>query len=380
MSEASGQERTESASPKRRREARERGDIPRSRELSTAAVMIGSAMLMLSMGGGIAVRAGGMMRDALSFDAQALADPSTMPARFAGTLIDGLLAVAPIFGGLLLLAVGSTMLIGGWNFSVQAMTPDFKRLNPAAGLGRMFSSHALVELAKGLGKFGLVAVVAVVAGLSMRGELLGLGMEDPAQGITHGASLLLKAFAWLAAALLAIAAIDVPWQLWSYEKKLKMSRQELRDEYKQSEGRPEVKARIRRVQQEMSNRRMMDKVPQADVIVTNPTHYAVALKYDSGKSRAPRVVAKGVDEIALAIRELAGQHRITIVEAPPLARALYRNCELDAEIPVNLYTAVAQVLTYVYQLRDWRGGKSSPKPPELAAIGNVPGGEPDPAP
>ena len=373
MSETSQQDKTERASPKRRREARERGQIPRSRELATAAVVLGGAVLLLGLGPEVARGAQDLMREALSFDATRLQDAGGLPGHFGTLLLRALLLVVPLLGGLLLLAVGGTLLVGGWNFSTQAATPDFSRLNPVSGLGRIFSSNGLVELVKGLVKFILIGIVAAFAAWKLRGELFGLGVEDGVQGIAHGAALCLQAFAWMAAALLLIAAADIPWQLWSYEKNLRMSKQELREEYKQSEGRPEVKARIRRVQQEMSNRRMMDAVPKADVIVTNPTHYAVALSYAAGKSRAPKVVAKGVDQIALTIRELGRQHRIPVVEAPPLARALYRHCELDGEIPVNLYAAVAQILTYVYQLRDWRGGPL----PSLPAVAEVAGGEPD---
>lgn len=370
MSEQSTQDRTERASPKRRREARERGQVPRSRELGAAAVVLGGAVALGGMGAPIARAAMEFMRASLSVDVRAIA-PADLPAQLGGALAQGLWLVAPLLGVLVALALSATLLIGGWNFSSKALMPDFSRINPVSGLGRLFSAHGLIEMLKGFGKFSLVAIAALICVKLMRGEILGLGAEDSQQGIAHAASLALRAFVWLAAALLVIAAIDVPWQLYSYEKNLRMSKQELREEYKQSEGRPEVKARIRQVQQAMSRRRMMEQVPQADVIVTNPTHYAVALKYAAGKSRAPRVVAKGADQIALMIRELAAQHGIPRVEAPPLARALYRHCELDAEIPVNLYSAVAQVLTYVYQLRAYRSGP----PPRLPQIGDVPGGE-----
>lgn len=373
MSETSQQDRTERATPKRRREARERGEVPRSREFATAAVVLGGAVALLGLGPGISAGAQRLMRESLSFDAQRL-EPSAMASALGDVLLGGLLLVAPLLGALVLLAIAGSLIIGGWNFSVQAMQPDLSRLNPVTGLGRMFSSQGLIELGKGLAKFALVALVALAAGWNLRAELLGLGAEDGVQGIAHGAALCLRAFAWLAAALLLIAAFDVPWQLWSYEKNLRMSKQELREEYKQSEGRPEVKARIRRVQQEMSRGRMMEQVPKADVIVTNPTHYAVALSYAAGSSRAPKVIAKGADLVALAIRELAQKHGIPRVEAPPLARALYRHVDLDAEIPAHLYAAVAQVLTYIYQLRAWRGGP----PPQLPALPSVAGGEPDP--
>jgi len=203
-----------------------------------------------------------------------------------------------------------------------------------------------------------------------------LAMEPAQQAIGHGLALVASTFMWMVASLTLIAAIDVPWQIFSNAKRMKMSRQEVQQEYKQSEGSPEVKGRIRRLQQQMSQRRMMEKLPDADVIVTNPTHYAVALKYTAGGKRAPVVIAKGVDTVAAAIRELGKAHGITLIEAPPLARALYRGCDLEDEIPTALYAAVAQVLTYVYQLKAWRGGER----PLLPKVGDVPGGEPDPLP
>ncbi|MES2490812.1 MAG: flagellar type III secretion system protein FlhB, partial [Pseudomonadota bacterium] len=255
----------------------------------------------------------------------------------------------------------------------KAFIPDVDRINPLTGLGRIFSINSLIELLKSMLKLIVLAVVAGVAWWSSRSELIGLSSEDTNQGLAHAGMLFTHSFAFLCGAMLLIALLDVPYQIWQYEKQLKMTKQELRDEYKESEGRPEVKARVRQIQREMSRRRMMEQVPTADVIVTNPTHYAVALKYVSDKSRAPIVVAKGADQIALAIRELGKQNRVPILEAPPLARALYRSTELDQEIPTTLYAAVAQVLTYVYQLRMYRSGP----PPVMPDIGDVPGGELD---
>lgn len=374
MADAGSAEKTEQATPKRRREAREQGRVPRSRELSTAVVVGAGAVLLLSTGGRLAAGAVELMRAGLSFDAATLTDPAALPQRLAASFVQALWLVAPVLGATLLAALLAPMLIGGWNFSPKAIRPDFSRLNPVSGVQRLISGNSLVELAKSIAKFGIVGAVAGIGIWGARGELVGLGMEPAGQAVGHGVSLVVHLFVWMAAALAAIAAIDVPWQLWSYAKSLKMSRQEIREEYKQSEGRPEVKGRIRRMQQQLSQRRMMEKVPAADVIVTNPTHYAVALQYSAGSMRAPKVVAKGADQIAFAIRELAAKHRVPVVEAPPLARALYRGCELEQEIPAPLYQAVAQVLSYVYQLKAYIGGK----PPEKPEIGDVPGGEVDP--
>jgi flagellar biosynthetic protein FlhB len=372
----SAEEKTLPATEKRRRDAREKGQVPRSRELSTAVVMGAGAFLLVAWGDTLGAQALAFMRDALSFDATRLNDPTRMPAIIGGGMLAGLLTVVPVFAATFFAALIAPMLIGGWNLSSKALQPDLNRLNPVSGIGRMFSSNSLVELGKSIAKFVIVGFVAWISWWGDRGELLGLGVEPSTQAIGHGLSMVGNTFVWMCAALGLIAAIDVPWQLFSYAKQLKMSRQEVKQEYKQSEGSPEVKGRIRRLQAELAQRRMMEQVPSADVIVTNPTHYAVALKYTAARNRAPVVVAKGVDTIAAAIRDKAGEHRIPIIEAPPLARALYRGCDLDDEIPGPLYAAVAQVLTYVYQLKAWKGGERPPLP----KVGDVPGGEPDPEP
>ena len=373
MSQSSSQEKTESASPKRRSEARKRGQVPRSRELTTALVMAGGAGLLISAGGDIVIGAQQLMSSSLNLDPGVLADPGQLPMILGRVYGKAMHLMMPVLLGLLVMAIVGPMLLGGWNFSMQAVMPDLNRINPLTGLGRIFSLNSLMELLKSLLKFIVLGAVAGTAWWASRGELIGLSSEPAAQGLAHAGSLFTHSFAFLCGALLLIALLDVPYQLWQYEKQLKMTKQELRDEYKESEGRPEVKARVRQIQREMSRRQMMEKIPTADVIVTNPTHYAVALKYVADKSRAPIVVAKGADQIAFAIRELGKQNRIPILEAPPLARALYRSTELDQEIPTTLYAAVAQVLSYVYQLRMYRSGP----PPVMPDIGDVPGGELD---
>jgi flagellar biosynthetic protein FlhB len=372
---ASDQDRTERATPKRKRDARKRGQVPRSRELSAAGEIGAAALAMVASGPHIANGAADLMRQLLSFDATALADPWALPRLFGHACMQGMMLCVPIFGACVVAALVAPALMGGWNFSAQALRFDFSRLNPASGLGRMFSSQGAVELLKGLAKLAWIGGIGGLYLWKHHAALVGLSAEPSAAGITDGAALVFGAGTWLALAMIAVAGIDVPYQLWSYAKNLRMSRQEIRDEMKQSEGRPEVKAKVRRLQYEISKRRMMQKIPAADVVVTNPTHYAVALKYSSEDMRAPRVVAKGSGEIAAVIRELAREHRVPLVSAPPLARALYRGVNLDQEIPAGLYAAVARVLTYVYQLRAWRGGTP---PPMLPQIGDVPGGEADP--
>ena len=376
MSENSSQDRTEAPTPKRLREARKQGQVPRSRELTTALVMLAACALLLMGGRAMVESAALSLRDALRFDAETLAQPAALPARLMLVLGEGLLHVLPLLLITVLAALLAPLLIGGWNMSWSAAAPQLSRLNPFSGLGRMFSAHSAAELGKSLAKFGLLALIAILFARTHLDELRGLAQEPLHAALAHGGSLCLAALTWMCGGLFLIAAVDAPLQLWNYRQNLRMTKQQVRDEMKESEGRPEVKARVRRLQLEMARKHMMEAVPKADVIITNPTHYAVALRYNAGKMRAPRVVAKGADVLALAIRELAARHHIPRVEAPPLARALYRSAELEMEIPVHLYKAVAQVLSYVYQLRTARPG-AMPTPPE---VGDVPGGEPDTTP
>ncbi|SFF43888.1 flagellar biosynthetic protein FlhB [Fontimonas thermophila] len=380
MAETGGQDRTERATPKRLRDARKRGELPRSRELASLIVVGAGVLTLMLLGNAIAHGAARWMQRALSPDPAILEHPDGMIAHLATLLRDGFSIALPLLVAGFAAGVIAPLVLGGWNFSLQALTPRFGRIDPLKGLGRMFSGASLVELLKTVLKAGLLGAIAAVYVYTHLDHLMVLGREATESAIAHGLGLALGALAWLGAGLLLIAAIDAPHQLWSYARRLRMTRQEVRQEYKEAEGSPEVKGRLRRLQQEVAQRRMMDAVPTADVVVVNPSHYAVALKYESGRMRAPRVVAKGVDLIALTIRELAGRHKVPIVSAPPLARALYRSTRLGDEIPANLYAAVAQVLTYIYQLRNWRS-QTGPagRPPAPPVIGDVPGGEADDA-
>lgn len=376
MAESGGQERTERATPKRQRDARKRGDIPRSRELGTAMVLAVGVGALWAFGGAIARRCASLMSEGLKIDPAVLESPQRLPALFGEALVSSLWVLLPLMVAVMGAVFAAPLLLGGLNFSVEALKPDFGRLNPVAGFGRIFSKNSLMELVKALLKFALLGGLASMFLWLSHDEFRGLSLEDPRAAIGHGLKLLLHCAFWLLGGLLLLAFIDAPYQWLAYQKKLRMTRQEVREEMKESEGRPEVKAKIRQMQHQMASRRMMEQVPTADVIVTNPTHYAVALKYSAGEMRAPKVIAKGADEIAATIRQLATEHRIPVVSAPPLARALYRSTKLDQEIPAPLYEAVAQVLTYIYRLRQWRSGPA----PVLPAIVEVPGGEPDPVP
>jgi flagellar biosynthetic protein FlhB len=369
----SAQDKTERATPKRKKDARKQGQLPRSRELSAAAVTGAGALAVVAGAHGLAEHAAAMMRDSLTVDPELLVQTGQLPVQLMHTLLQGLMLVVPVLAATACTALIAPLLLGGWNFSFEALIPKFSRLNPLTGVGRIFSSHGAAELGKGIAKVLCIGAVATIYLWNRRSALIALSAESPAHGIADGAAIVLGAGSWLVGALLIIAAIDAPYQIWSFAKQMRMSKQEVRDEMKHTEGRPEVKGRIRKLQYEMSKRRMMQSVPTADVVITNPTHYAVAIQYSSKDMRAPRVVAKGAGEVAAAIRDLARDHRVPLVSAPPLARALYRGVELDREIPASLYAAVARVLTYVYQLRSWRGGAR----PSMPAIDAVPGGEPD---
>lgn len=343
--------RTERASEKRLREARERGDSPRSRDFSAAAVTLAGVAVLLSMRHGIATRIGAILHDGLSIRRAALYDTNALGASLATTSAAALWALAPIFAVALAATLVAPLATGGIHFSTEALGFKGNRLDPIVGVGRMFSMRSLVELAKALLK---VTVIAVAAGVVLRNgfpDLVSLSTAPLKSASMSALDLAGLSALALAAALAAIGLVDLPYQIYDWHKRQRMTREELKQEYKESEGSPEVKGRVRQLQAQIARRRMMADVPTADVIVTNPTHFAVALKYDDKKHRAPVVVAKGVDHVATQIREIAKKSKVTLLEAPPLARALYRTTEIGAEIPSALYVAVAQVLAYVFQLK-----------------------------
>ena len=347
----SGGERTEEPSQRRLEEARKRGQVPRSRELTTFATMIGGSAALVATGGTLTVRLLRIVHSGLSFDPQTLSDPSGMMTALGSACTSAITALLPIFGTVVGLVLLASVALGGWNFSVEALVPDFTRLSPLAGVKRLFGLRGATELGKALLKCVVVGgVCAAIVSWTFR-DIFALAYMEPRAAVGRGAGLVGWAFVWLCASLALVAMVDVPLQLFQFKKGLRMTRQELRDEAKESEGRPEIKQRIRRLQQELARRRMMHKVPTADVVIVNPTHFAVALKYDPKNMRAPRVLAKGVDLVAQNIRRIAEEHRVPIFESPKLARALYRSADLNNEIPAGLYVAVAQVLSYIFRVR-----------------------------
>ncbi|SBV36109.1 putative flagellar biosynthetic protein FlhB [uncultured Stenotrophomonas sp.] len=351
-----GTEKTEQPTAKRLREAREKGNVPQSRELSTATVFVAAVLSLYALSGYMGGAARQWMKLALSPDPGLLHAPQALFGHAGWILLKLMLVFAPLL--LVCLAAGfvAPVLMGGLRFSNKALMPDLNRLNPMNGLKRIYGPESLAELTKSLLRIvfvgGAVALV-VWHGIAGLRSLLRLPLES---AVHDGLGFTLRLLLAAAGAMALLAAIDAPYQKWNWLRKLKMTREELKREMKESEGSPEVKGRIRQMQMQLSQRRMMEAVPTADVVVVNPTHYAVALKYEAGRMNAPTVVARGVDELALRIRQVADGNRVAIVSAPPLARALYRESQLGKEIPVRLYSAVAQVLSYVYQLRTWRSG------------------------
>ena len=369
----SGQDKTEDPTEKRKKESREKGEIARSKELNTLAVMLAGAGGLLIYGGGLALDLLEIMRLNFSLPREVLLTPGAMGQYLLHSGKIAILAVQPVLIFLLFAAIIGPISLGGWLFAAGSLAPKFSRMNPAAGLKRMFSTTALMELLKAFGKFLLVLFVALTVLQSDIDDLLRIAHEPLEQAIIHSVQLVGWSTLWMACGLILIAAIDVPIQLYQSKQKLMMTKQEIRDEYKDQEGKPEVKQRIRQLQREVSQRRMMAAIPDADVVITNPTHYAVALKYDPDKGNAPVLLAKGSDFLALKIREIAVANEVMLLESPALARSIYYSTELDQEIPGGLYLAVAQVLAYVYQIRQHRAGKGKrpeplkdlPIPPDL---------------
>lgn len=372
MAEDSDLEKTEEPTGRRIEQAREQGQVPHSRELSTFLVLVVAGAAFWMMGGWFMGRSMAIVRKGFSVESQYMRDPDLMLPRLAEISGDALLAFSPLLALLLAAAILPPFFLNAWVFSPKALVPDLNRLNPITGFGRLFSWNSLMELGKAILKAVLIGGVAVLLVWKEREEILGLLGEPLEAGIAHAGHLVSFSFLMLVATLVLVVAADVPFQLWQYFHKLKMTKEEVKQEMKEMMGDPHVKGRIRSLQMQAARKRMMAAVPKANVVVTNPTHYAVALSYQTGMA-APKVVAKGVGAVALKIRDVASENAVPIMEAPPLARALYKHTEIDAEIPSALYSAVAEVLAYIYQLANWRqsGGvypvppRNLPVPPEL---------------
>lgn len=351
-----GQEKTEEPTSKRLEEARKEGQVARSKEIGTVILLLAGAMAIFVFGGLIASSATDLMRFNFSIPINEINDPKYMFKHIQGSIALAGFLILPLLVSLFIAGALAQILVGGWNFSTKAVMPKLNKISPLSGLKRMFSKNSLVELAKAVLKTTLVLVVSTWIILGLREEFLFLSHMPLEDAIAKGSNMILVAFIAISSSLILVAAIDIPWQLYQHKEQLRMTKQELKDEFKNTEGNPEIKSRIRRLQMEMAQRRMMEDVPEADVIITNPEHYSVALKYEELKAGAPILLAKGVDELAFKIREIGEFHNIPILASPQLTRALYFTTEIGDEIPEDLYMAVAQVLAYVFHLS--KGGKN----------------------
>ena len=367
MAEDSDLEKTESATPRRLEKAREEGQVARSRELASFALLAAGFFGVWGLSGSIGVHLQTMLRGAFTFNHASIVDTNRMLIGAAAAGREGILAIMPVLALTGVAALAAPMAIGGWLLTANVLQFKPERANPIAGFGRIFSLNGPIQVGMSIAKVLVVGGIGGIAVWHRKDELLSLANESLTVALGHGLSLIAMCCAATVGGMFVIAALDVPYQLWQFHKKLRMTKEEVKREHRESEGDPHVKGRIRQQQRAIARRRMMSAVPKADVVVTNPTHYAVALQYADGEMRAPKVVAKGVNLVAARIRELAGEHNVPLLEAPPLARALYHNVELNREIPGALYSAVAEVLAWVYQLRRFRdeGGDVPAAPTEL---------------
>ncbi|EKG2483786.1 flagellar biosynthesis protein FlhB [Vibrio vulnificus] len=354
MAESDGQERTEEATPRRLQQAREKGQVARSKELASVSVLVIGAVSLMWFGESLARALFKAMGRLFSLSREEIFDPSKLFDIASGALSALLLPLLLILFALFVAAAIGSAGVGGISFSVEAATPKLSKMNPLSGIKRMFGLQSWVELIKSILKVALVTGVAIYLIQASQEDLIQLSLDVYPQNIFHALDILLNFVLLISCSLLIVVAIDIPFQIWQHADQLKMTKQEVKDEYKDTEGKPEVKGRIRMLQREAAQRRMMADVPTADVIVTNPEHFSVALRYKQKSDRAPVVVAKGTDHMAMKIREVAREHDISIVPAPPLARALYYSTELEQQIPDGLFTAVAQILAYVFQLKQYR--------------------------
>lgn len=363
-------------SEQRLQKAREEGQVARSRELASFLLMGGTAVYFLIAAPTMWAEARQLMGNGLTLSSADLVTPQLMGERLSRLTMQGFMVAGPLVVILMALGAAASLALGGWNFTWKPVMPQLNRIDPMAGFGRIFSKQGFAEMGK------LIFIVAIL--MAVGAWLLWNDREAAAQlagmpvqsAVGELGRLLMFAFAVLVGVLAVAALVDVPLQLWRHHSQLKMTLVEAKQEAKESEGDPHLKAKIRQQQRAVAQRRMMQNIPTADVIVTNPTHYAVALRYDESGAGAPRVVAKGVDLIALRIREIAAEHRVPVLEAPPLARALYKHAELEQEVPVALYKAVAQVLAYVFQLKRYneQTGPSVMAPPRLPDELDIPSG------
>jgi flagellar biosynthetic protein FlhB len=364
VAEEQGQEKTEEPTARKLTQARERGELPRSPDFGGAMEVLVICLLMFFIGAEVIDGFSEMLKSGLTFNRSDLNDVQDLPLVAGARLFDGLWAVKWILLASIVVALLASTLNGGFNFSGQAAAPKFSKLNPLSGLKRMFGAQAWIGLLRNLLKFFAIAAVLSFVLWTRRAEMIAMSRDSLEMMIASGASLALVTFTLVSVAVAAIALLDVPYQRWSYLRRMRMTLQEVRDEMKDIEGRPEVKRQIRRKQREFSRGRMLEKVKDADVVIVNPSEFAVALVYDEMRNAVPMVLAKGRGEVAKSIKERATLAGVPIVSAPPLARAIYFTTEIEEPIPEGLYRAVAAILAYVFRLSALTPGLETPAVPK----------------
>jgi len=350
-----GQEKTEQATQKKIQDSRKQGQVPRSREFNTFFMMLAGSVGLIFMGDDLITGLLHVLSESFTVTRSEVMDPAFMVDTLSAQIITALKFLTPFFLLLIFVAIASSLSIGGWNFSMQAIVPKPSKLNPLKGLKRIFGAKGLMELSKALAKFFVIATIAVLLLQTYADTLLLVGRQAVETALANIGSELVWFFFLLSLSLLVIASVDAPFQLWDSARNLKMSKDEVKQEHKNQEGSPETRARVRQAQRELAMKRMMAEVPEADVVITNPTHYAVAIRYSQNQAGAPIVVAKGSDLVAARIKLVASEHKIAVLSSPALARAIFYSTELNEEIPAGLYMAVAKVLAFIFQLKEKPG-------------------------
>ena len=347
-----GQEKSEDPTSKKQEESRKKGQLPRSKELTTFFGLLMAIIGIMIFAADLIEVITSIMKTNFSVERAVLFDNNQLMLHFKPELANMLKALIPLFLLLVITVILSSSLLGGFNFSSQAMGFKFNKMNPLKGMKKIFGTQGLVELIKSIFKIGLLGAIAVFFLWQARFELSGLSQEPFPGAFLHAMELISWQFLLVTLGMIVVVLIDVPYQIWTHTQQLKMTKQEVKDESKNTEGNPEIKGRQRQLQRDMAMQRMMGDVPKADVIITNPTHFSVALQYDPEGTGAPVMLAKGADLVALQIRNVAQAHEIPILEVPPLSRAIYYSVEIGDEIPAGLYVAVAQILAYIFQLKN----------------------------
>ena len=365
-----GSEKSEEPSAKRLQESKEKGEVPRSKELNTSLLLLAGAIGLLVMGKKIGGGLAEMLKSALSIERHVIYEPTLMLTSSVKTLLDAFTLILPLIIAMVIAIFISPLMIGGFTFSTKKIQPKLSNLSPIKGMKKLFGTQGLMELVKSILKVLLVGGLAAILVIALFDDVLSISRFEFATAYAKTIQMTGWYFLAVCSTIIIIAVIDVPFQMWQHKKQQRMTKKEVKEERKGTEGSPEVKSKIRQLQMEAAMRRMMEEVPKADVIITNPTHYAVALKYDDSKMGAPKLIAKGTDLVAARIREIATENNVPLVEAPPLARAIHYSTELDQEIPARLYLAVAQILAYIYQLS--HANSAGAEPPEMPTNLDVP--------